>query len=105
MLAAQQWTGQVVAEIKTRQARSERDRLRLLVETLANFGVDATIVGTIAGPRVVRYELRLAPGTKPDTTSRPSPCCGATVTAALPWMVTTSSPAPGSTTALEKEPS
>ncbi|MET4099500.1 sugar phosphate isomerase/epimerase [Agrococcus sp. UYP10] len=34
MLAAQQWTGQVIAEIKTRHARSERDRLRLLVETL-----------------------------------------------------------------------
>jgi S-DNA-T family DNA segregation ATPase FtsK/SpoIIIE len=37
---------------------------RLLVETLANFGVEASIVGTIAGPRVVRYELQLAPGTK-----------------------------------------
>ncbi|HEY1318250.1 MAG TPA: DNA translocase FtsK [Gaiella sp.] len=37
---------------------------RLLVETLANFGVEAAIVGTIAGPRVVRYELQLAPGTK-----------------------------------------
>jgi DNA segregation ATPase FtsK/SpoIIIE, S-DNA-T family len=37
---------------------------RLLVETLRNFGVEATIVGTIAGPRVVRYELQLAPGTK-----------------------------------------
>jgi S-DNA-T family DNA segregation ATPase FtsK/SpoIIIE len=36
----------------------------LLVETLAHFGVDATIVGQIAGPRVVRYELKLAPGTK-----------------------------------------
>ncbi|HET9673549.1 MAG TPA: DNA translocase FtsK [Gaiellaceae bacterium] len=35
-----------------------------LVQTLANFGVDATIVGQIAGPRVTRYELRLAPGTK-----------------------------------------
>lgn len=34
MLAQQQWTGQVIAEIKTRQARSERDRLRLLVETV-----------------------------------------------------------------------
>ncbi|WP_404311605.1 sugar phosphate isomerase/epimerase [Agrococcus terreus] len=34
MLAAQEWTGQVVAEIKTRQARSERDRLRLLREAL-----------------------------------------------------------------------
>jgi DNA segregation ATPase FtsK/SpoIIIE, S-DNA-T family len=36
----------------------------MLVQTLAHFGVEATIVGTIAGPRVVRYELRLAPGTK-----------------------------------------
>jgi DNA segregation ATPase FtsK/SpoIIIE, S-DNA-T family len=35
-----------------------------LVQTLAHFGVDAVIVGTIAGPRVVRYELQLAPGTK-----------------------------------------
>jgi S-DNA-T family DNA segregation ATPase FtsK/SpoIIIE len=35
-----------------------------LVQTLANFGVDATIVGQIAGPRVTRYELQLAPGTK-----------------------------------------
>ncbi len=35
-----------------------------LVETLAHFGVDATIVGQISGPRVVRYELQLAPGTK-----------------------------------------
>ncbi|MEP6893821.1 MAG: DNA translocase FtsK 4TM domain-containing protein, partial [Gaiellaceae bacterium] len=31
----------------------------LLVQTLAHFGVDATIVGQIAGPRVVRYELQL----------------------------------------------
>ena len=37
---------------------------KLLVETLSHFGVDATIVGQIAGPRVVRYELQLAPGTK-----------------------------------------
>jgi S-DNA-T family DNA segregation ATPase FtsK/SpoIIIE len=36
----------------------------VLVETLAHFGVDATIVGQIAGPRVTRYELQLAPGTK-----------------------------------------
>jgi DNA segregation ATPase FtsK/SpoIIIE, S-DNA-T family len=36
----------------------------LLVQTLAHFGIDATIVGQIAGPRVVRYELQLAPGTK-----------------------------------------
>jgi DNA segregation ATPase FtsK/SpoIIIE, S-DNA-T family len=37
---------------------------QVLVQTLANFGVEATIVGTISGPRVVRYELQLAPGTK-----------------------------------------
>jgi S-DNA-T family DNA segregation ATPase FtsK/SpoIIIE len=36
----------------------------LLVETLAHFGVEATVVGQIAGPRVTRYELQLAPGTK-----------------------------------------
>jgi S-DNA-T family DNA segregation ATPase FtsK/SpoIIIE len=35
-----------------------------LVETLAHFGVDATISGQISGPRVTRYELQLAPGTK-----------------------------------------
>jgi len=35
-----------------------------LVQCLANFGVDATVVGQISGPRVTRYELQLAPGTK-----------------------------------------
>ncbi len=35
-----------------------------LVSALANFGVDATVVGEISGPRVTRYELQLAPGTK-----------------------------------------
>src|SRR5919108_1468596 len=35
-----------------------------LVQTLANFGVEATVLGEIAGPRVTRYELQLAPGTK-----------------------------------------
>ena len=35
-----------------------------LVQTLANFGVDATVSGQISGPRVTRYELQLAPGTK-----------------------------------------
>jgi S-DNA-T family DNA segregation ATPase FtsK/SpoIIIE len=36
----------------------------LLVRTLAEFGVDATVSGQISGPRVTRYELQLAPGTK-----------------------------------------
>ncbi len=35
-----------------------------LVTCLAHFGVEATVVGEIAGPRVTRYELQLAPGTK-----------------------------------------
>jgi S-DNA-T family DNA segregation ATPase FtsK/SpoIIIE len=35
-----------------------------LVQTLSNFGVDANVVGQISGPRVTRYELQLAPGTK-----------------------------------------
>jgi S-DNA-T family DNA segregation ATPase FtsK/SpoIIIE len=36
----------------------------LLVSTLASFGVDAHVVGRISGPRVTRYELQLAAGTK-----------------------------------------
>ena len=35
-----------------------------LVEALGHFGVQATVVGTVAGPHITRYELRLAPGTK-----------------------------------------
>jgi DNA segregation ATPase FtsK/SpoIIIE, S-DNA-T family len=35
-----------------------------LVQALAHFGIEATVVGQIAGPRVTRYELKLAPGTK-----------------------------------------
>jgi DNA segregation ATPase FtsK/SpoIIIE, S-DNA-T family len=36
----------------------------LLVQTLAHFGVEATVIGQISGPRVTRFELKLAPGTK-----------------------------------------
>jgi S-DNA-T family DNA segregation ATPase FtsK/SpoIIIE len=36
----------------------------LLVETLGHFGIDADVVGRVSGPRVTRYELSLAPGTK-----------------------------------------
>src|SRR5579862_3898205 len=35
-----------------------------LLLCLSNFGVEATLVGQISGPRVTRYELQLAPGTK-----------------------------------------
>jgi DNA segregation ATPase FtsK/SpoIIIE, S-DNA-T family len=35
-----------------------------LVEALGHFGVQASVIGQIVGPRVTRYELQLAPGTK-----------------------------------------
>jgi S-DNA-T family DNA segregation ATPase FtsK/SpoIIIE len=35
-----------------------------LVEALGHFGVEAAVIGTVAGPHITRYELRLAPGTK-----------------------------------------
>jgi S-DNA-T family DNA segregation ATPase FtsK/SpoIIIE len=35
-----------------------------LVEALGHFGVQARVIGTVAGPHITRYELRLAPGTK-----------------------------------------
>jgi DNA segregation ATPase FtsK/SpoIIIE, S-DNA-T family len=35
-----------------------------LVEALGHFGVQAKTIGTVAGPHITRYELRLAPGTK-----------------------------------------
>ncbi len=35
-----------------------------LLGCLSSFGVEATVVGEISGPRVTRYELQLAPGTK-----------------------------------------
>ena len=37
---------------------------KALLDTLSSFGVEAKIVGTVIGPHVSRYELRLAPGTK-----------------------------------------
>src|SRR4051794_7383081 len=35
-----------------------------LVEALGHFNVEAKVVGTVTGPHVTRYELRLAPGIK-----------------------------------------
>jgi S-DNA-T family DNA segregation ATPase FtsK/SpoIIIE len=37
---------------------------RQVVEALAHFSVDARVTGTVSGPHVTRYELRLAPGIK-----------------------------------------
>jgi DNA segregation ATPase FtsK/SpoIIIE, S-DNA-T family len=35
-----------------------------LVEALSHFSVDGRVIGTVTGPHVTRYELRLAPGIK-----------------------------------------
>jgi S-DNA-T family DNA segregation ATPase FtsK/SpoIIIE len=35
-----------------------------LTEALGHFGVQAKVIGTVTGPHITRYELRLAPGTK-----------------------------------------
>ncbi len=35
-----------------------------LLEALGHFGVQAKVIGTVTGPHITRYELRLAPGTK-----------------------------------------
>ncbi len=44
---------------------ADQDRVRTaLVEALGHLGVDAKVVGTVAGPHITRYELRLAPGIK-----------------------------------------
>jgi S-DNA-T family DNA segregation ATPase FtsK/SpoIIIE len=41
-----------------------------LVEALGHFGIDARIVGAVAGPHVTRYELRLSAGTKMSKVSQ-----------------------------------
>jgi len=35
-----------------------------LLEALGHFGVEARVIGMVAGPHITRYELRLAPGIK-----------------------------------------
>jgi S-DNA-T family DNA segregation ATPase FtsK/SpoIIIE len=49
---------------KEGSAESSARVAELLVQTLSHFGVDANVIGQISGPRVTRYELQLAPGTK-----------------------------------------
>jgi S-DNA-T family DNA segregation ATPase FtsK/SpoIIIE len=45
------------------QGASERTA-EALVQALGHHGVEATVIGQVSGPRVTRYELQLAPGTK-----------------------------------------
>lgn len=51
------------ARVDTKPADIDRMK-RLLVETFGHFDIDAKVVGMVPGPRVSRYELSLAPGTK-----------------------------------------
>jgi S-DNA-T family DNA segregation ATPase FtsK/SpoIIIE len=51
------------AQIRPDTANQEKVAARLL-EALGHFGIQAQVVGTVAGPHITRYELRLAPGTK-----------------------------------------
>jgi DNA segregation ATPase FtsK/SpoIIIE, S-DNA-T family len=46
------------------KAGTNEQAAQALVAALADFGVEARLVGEITGPRVTRYELQLAAGTK-----------------------------------------
>jgi DNA segregation ATPase FtsK/SpoIIIE, S-DNA-T family len=46
------------------KAGTNEQAAQALVGALADFGVEARVVGEITGPRVTRYELQLAAGTK-----------------------------------------
>lgn len=52
------------SSISTMPVGQIRETSARLVDALREFGVEAEVVGTVSGPRVTRYELRLAPGTK-----------------------------------------
>jgi DNA segregation ATPase FtsK/SpoIIIE, S-DNA-T family len=61
----------VLSRSSAEQARAGGDEIAAqertaasLVEALGHFGVQAKVIGTVAGPHITRYELRLAPGTK-----------------------------------------
>jgi S-DNA-T family DNA segregation ATPase FtsK/SpoIIIE len=60
--------GQLLARSSAEQTRPDtagQERIAAtLVEALGHFGVQAKAIGTVAGPHITRYELRLAPGTK-----------------------------------------
>ena len=52
------------AALPTGKGSDERDVAAVLIEALSQFGVEARMIGMVVGPRVTRYELQLAPGTK-----------------------------------------
>jgi len=50
-------------ELRPDTTGSERTGAQL-IEALQHFKIDAKVIGTVAGPHITRYELRLAPGVK-----------------------------------------
>jgi DNA segregation ATPase FtsK/SpoIIIE, S-DNA-T family len=50
-------------QVKPDTAGQEKTATRL-VEALGYLGVDAQVIGAVAGPHITRYELQLAPGVK-----------------------------------------
>jgi DNA segregation ATPase FtsK/SpoIIIE, S-DNA-T family len=61
-------SGRILTRSTAEQARPDtagQERTAAgLIEALGHFGVQAKVIGTVAGPHITRYELRLAPGTK-----------------------------------------
>lgn len=49
---------------------AQQETAHALIQALAHFKVDAKLVGTVAGPHITRYELRLAPGIKMSKVSQ-----------------------------------
>jgi S-DNA-T family DNA segregation ATPase FtsK/SpoIIIE len=54
----------VISTPQLRSATGEERVATQLLEALGHHGIEARLVGTVAGPRVTRYEIQLAPGTK-----------------------------------------
>ena len=50
-------------QVKPDTAGQEKTKARL-VEALGHLGVQAQVIGAVAGPHITRYELQLAPGVK-----------------------------------------
>ena len=51
-------------KMKSTGSAERTETAKTLVESLGHHGVKAEIVGTVSGPHITRYELKLAPGTK-----------------------------------------
>ena len=52
------------ADSRKGQQKAIERTAEALLQALSNFGVEAHLIGQVVGPRVTRYELQLAPGTK-----------------------------------------